>query len=83
MRFRFHRGGYTESMVTQIEVGCLEDLKEHIYRSMAGSWPSEPDIYFEYYGHDERNGWDTWLVIVKDQQDREYPIGMSDAGSFD
>ena len=65
MKFRFHRGGFKESMETTIEVKDIEELAEAL------EFPKE--IVFQPCGIDERNGWDTFYVIADDKI-----VGMSD-----
>jgi hypothetical protein len=84
MKFRFHRGGYTESMATEVEVQSMQELRDHVVSKFSAVTPT--DIRFEHTVFDSRNGWDTWYVIAKfgnNPEDKEVVIGMSDAGSFD
>jgi hypothetical protein len=70
MKFRFHRGGFNESMATTIEVHSMEELAEKI------EFPKE--IVFQPCGVDARNGWNTFYVIADDKI-----VGMSDGSYFD
>lgn len=65
MKFRFHRGGFDESMATTIEVDNIEHLASVL------KFPHE--ITFQHCGIDSRNGWDTYYVIAND-----CVVGMSD-----
>lgn len=82
MKFRFHRELLTESMETLIEVESMAALQAHIQATYEGH-PDPIEIRFEHGQYDDRIGWDTWYVMGKMRDGREYPIGMSDAGSFD
>jgi hypothetical protein len=52
VQFRWHRGGYAESMATTQLVTRTE------LQSLIGAWTTK------HYGPDARNGWDTWLVMT-------------------
>jgi len=56
MKFRFHRGGYKESMETVQEVKSLKDIGDRILKV--------PGIILscKHYGFDERNQWDTYII---------------------
>ena len=54
VQFRWHRGGYAESMATTQRVTRGE------LQSLIGAWTTK------HYGLDARNGWDTWLIITRD-----------------
>jgi hypothetical protein len=83
MKFRFHRGGFEESMATTIEVSSMAELQIHIHTHWADRVDPPHNIRFEHYIYDPRNGWDTWLVMADHPSGVTYPVGMSDAGSFD
>jgi hypothetical protein len=79
MKFREHRGGLNESMETLVEVPDRAALLEHL-RTVAARWPMAPEITDEtvsvnpYYGLDDRTGWDTHIVVIKDYG----PMGFTD-----
>lgn len=61
--FRPHRGGFEESMAEALPFDCTDDLVlclEVQWGQMISYLQTEP-----YGGIDERNGWDTHLVIAK------------------
>jgi len=80
VKFREHRGGFDESMATVVEVADRAALLEHM-RKLLQSYPSAPPVTDEtvdivsYYGIDQRNGWDTYIVILKDYG----PFGFTDS----
>lgn len=82
MIFRFHRGGFQESMDTLKEVHSMDELRTYI--ETVFEQPRYSGIRFSPYGFDEREGWgDTWLVMVRDNvEEYEFPVGMSDADHF-
>jgi len=65
MKFRFHRGGFQESMDTTIEVKNMDELIDHL------NLPHK--LTFQHCGLDSRNGWDTYYVVAND-----VVIGMTD-----
>lgn len=70
MLFRFHRGGFTESMQTTVEVKSMDELIDVI------GFPHE--ITFENPYKDNRNDWEqNWYVMVDGK-----PIGMSNSNKF-
>jgi hypothetical protein len=64
-KFRYHRGGYAESMAT--EVPCANVLELF---ALVGT---EDIIIRPYGGIDQRNGWDTYIVLVSGS-----PVGFTD-----
>lgn len=61
--FRKHRGGFSESMATVVEVKTLNDLTNEVEK-IVGGLVSDGMIRSERYAYDERNGWDTFVVTV-------------------
>lgn len=65
MKFREHRGGFEESMLTAVEVDGLDSLAKHL-SPILGRPITQADLSVEQYsGLDERNGWDTHIVLLK------------------
>lgn len=85
MKFRFHRGGFTESMATAVEVNSMAELQAHIQSQYADANIPPTNIRIEFYHpNDPRSGWgETWLVVGTFGVNGDIPIGMSNAGSFD
>lgn len=67
-KFRFHRGGYAESMDTAVECRSMSKLRLIIKARANDTVTVEP-----YGGIDNRNGWDTYIVMHNG-----HPIGMTD-----
>lgn len=62
MKFRYHRGGYEDSMSTEIIVNSKAELLQHIN---AGRHIQKiEDVTFEHIGVDPRNGWNTHYVLL-------------------
>lgn len=76
IKFRFHRGGFKESIETCTSIESYHDLCEHIFNETGFS-----DISFKYTIFDERCGWDTWYVCFGKYKDVKTKgvIGMSNA----
>jgi hypothetical protein len=81
MKFRFHRGGYKESMETEVEVLSFEQLSmiindADIFQRKIVGYELTPQ------GKDLRNGWDSMLLSIKHKYEDEYtPIGYIDGNS--
>ncbi len=78
MKFRFHAGGYNESMATAFECSStVKALKQSIRRRNPFPFVSNDfkNIVVKPYGTgiDSRNGWDTHIVLIDG-----YPIGFTD-----
>jgi len=69
MKFRFHRGGLKESMLTVTTVNSLDELEELL---------GTKDISFDYIGMDKRINWNTYYVMADG-----YVAGMSDDNKFE
>lgn len=70
MKFREHRRLLDESMETVVELADYNALLDHLRKS-AAHWPTHPPVTaetvrIEPYGRDERIGWDTHIVTLKD-----------------
>lgn len=77
MKYRDHRGGFTESMKTTIEVDTIEELVAHLSKT----YGEVKSVKFKYLGYDERNKWETFYVSASSDK-KDYVIcGMSD-GNF-
>lgn len=76
MLFRFHRGGFAESMATVVEVSSKCELIDVINKTNTSMVVS--DVTFSHYGVDDRCGWDTFYVCNQDG----HCIGMSN-GAFE
>lgn len=65
-QFRFHRGGYAESMATVVPAKTMDDLLA-IYKGSLSEEPGSLDLtVVPYSGIDKRNNWDTHVVQVRD-----------------
>ena len=71
MRVREHRGGFADSMATEVILdGTLGHLANHIAQSFGD--PLEGMDYADgievkpYGGIDARNGWDTHIVVLEE-----------------
>ena len=61
MKFREHRGGFEESMATAKEFSSMKELLDCI----AEQWNNTiVALHMKYYGIDDRNNWDTFLVLA-------------------
>jgi len=76
MKYRDHRGGLAESMITVREFNNLSQLKVYLLPI----WSKKiMEIKFEYACFDERIGWKTYYVCVRFKYEREFRVvGMSD-----
>ncbi len=74
-KFRCHRVGLAESMETVVEFDGSKEALMAVLETTALPFPSLDlsQIDVEYYGHDERIGWDTYIVTVK-----ENAVGFTD-----
>ena len=55
---RPHRGGYAESMAQQREV---DNSLEAVAKAIGAT---KYHLRVEHYGRDERNGWDTHIILI-------------------
>ena len=62
-KFRFHRGGYQDSMSTCVTLDSVADLEKLVSETYGLEKPLTFD--FKYLGPDQRNGWETYAVICK------------------
>lgn len=75
MKFREHRGGYTESMETCVELNTKEEFLAHLEKVVRKCTQDAATIRFSDLERvDARNGWRTFYVIL----DGSGPIGMID-----
>jgi hypothetical protein len=77
MKFREHRGGLDESMKDIYEFSSIAELKQHVE-----NWFKVPvlDICIKYYCYDERIAWDTYLVSIKLEGEKDFwAIGYADS----
>ena len=63
MKYRPQRGGYDESMAEVVEVNSLADIEKEMRREYPHLSYGIP-LNMRPYGHDRRNGWDTWVVLL-------------------
>lgn len=79
--FRFHRGGYEESMETCVIVNSLKELEEVICKTnkltnkfvtkedkvsiLSSFSPRNEKLIIKKYCFDNRNGWNTHIVLHK------------------
>lgn len=61
--FRWHRGSLSESMETIREFESYADLLRFVQEDMEAWNVSVTALTFEHSGIDDRNGWDTWIVM--------------------
>ena len=79
MKFRYHRGQLTDSLLTQIEVNDEEELIADINNNLGAEFGRIENLDFKYTGYDERIGWNTYNVIIKcENVPYSFVIGMSD-----
>lgn len=83
MKFRFHLGGYNESMKTTRTVENIEQIRTLVKNKFKHEYFHKlVGIEFVYSGMDTRNGWDTYLVVAVFDPSGEIVVGMSD-GKFE
>lgn len=75
-KFRWHRGGYEESMATVVPVRSKSELVTIILDSFL--FPENHIEIKPYSGIDPRNGWDTHLVSVNGKA-----VGFTDGPAND
>lgn len=60
--FRPVRGSFKQAMGEAFEVGSIDDVIRYLSKQML---PADKDnISIKYYGFDERNNWETHLVLL-------------------
>lgn len=78
MKYRDHRGGLKESMETQIEVNNKQDIINHLNDFFNEFGETVEEIKFEYVGLDKRTGWNTYYVLKRYKNKKEFSVaGMS------
>lgn len=80
MKFRYHRGSYSESMATVKEFDTIDDMVAFLKKE-------NPRIISvtaeEYSGIDTRNNWNTHIVSVEYSiGGNKYPIGFCTPPEF-
>lgn len=70
MLFREHRGSLSESMDTVVEVHSMQELREHIQKTVLACFPPSflRQGYFQISPvkmRDDRIDWDTYTVIME------------------
>lgn len=75
--FRHHRGTLAESMKTVVVVNSVEDLKKEILKEDELFNALCETIKIEFYGYDERIGWNTHIVSIVDQNGKAHPVGWT------
>lgn len=62
--FRYHTALFKDSIKNIIEINDKEDLIRHLKIRFDYYDLSEDDLYFSYYGNDERlEGWEDTIII--------------------
>ena len=73
MLYRDHKGGLSESMRTVVEVDTREELEAHVRKK----FPDFRELIIEPYGFDDRIMWDTYIVVIRYENDPvKYPVGF-------
>lgn len=72
MKYRPHRRLLSEAMDEVVEVAGRAGLVAHLADDFAawGYQLDEADVKVEPYGHDDRIGWDTHIVTIRNKQVR-------------
>ena len=65
MRFREQRGGLNESLTTVVNLNGRADLIAYLTRLLNPVPVSSEDVIVKAYGFDDRIGWDTYVVSVR------------------
>jgi hypothetical protein len=76
MKYRPHRRLLDESMAEVIDLTHRRSLVEHLAKSLEqwGIDLTDGDVRVEPYGYDERIGWDTYIVTIRNKQ-QQLPSG--------
>jgi len=80
MKYRDHKGGYSESMKTVQEIKSVEDIKAHLEKRFT-LFPQQKiaEIKFERTGIDHRNKWDSHYVLIRSVTETKFScVGMTD-----
>jgi hypothetical protein len=73
MKFRFHRGGLREALLTTVEVNSLAELRAVIEKAEDLITPTgDEPLTVEPYCYDHRIDWDTYIVMWNG-----FPIGFT------
>lgn len=76
MKYRDHKGGFSESMNTVQEFLSIEEIKTHLQKNQN---KAIAEIKFDYIGNDHRIDWDTYYVLQRFEGQNEFTVaGMSD-----
>ena len=73
-KFRFHRGGYQDSMSTCVTLDSVADLEKLVSETYGLDTPLT--FKFNSMGLDRRNGWKTYLVTCNKQ---DLPVGYTNS----
>ena len=74
MKLRLHRGGYKEAMETVQEVSNYTE----ILSILKNEFHNIETFDLVDYIKDDRNGWDTFTVIAKNNDGEKFVIGYLD-----
>lgn len=75
--FRHHRGALEDSMKTVVEVKSLDELTKLVAEAYELFDKSKDTINVEFYGYDDRIGWNTHMVSIIDRNGKVHPIGWT------
>lgn len=79
MKYRDHKGSFSDSMETVKDFSTIDEIKEHLNNFYNNSANSVVEIKFIHQGIDERNNWDTYIVLQRLRHETEFTVvGMSD-----
>lgn len=79
MKFRKHRGGYDDSMATTVEIpATIEALRNEVAKIGSDNYHPELSGLRAYGGVDQRNGWDTYIVLGTTPDGVTFPVGFTD-----
>lgn len=70
MKYRSHRGSLFDAMATAVDLAGRDELIGHLQADLAhwGYKVTTDDVRLEHQGFDARIGWDTYLVLIRNQE---------------
>ena len=69
--YRPHKGGLQESMGFAKEFNSVKAMLQYIVKDNNDAFDIE-ELHIQYYGHDNRIGWDTFIITTERYFDRDY-----------
>jgi len=82
MKYRDHTGSLDESLKTQIDVECEQDIIDHLNKFYNEFGKEVEEIKMSHAGYDDRIGWDTHYVTHRLKGETVFNVAGMTNGTF-